>query len=602
MPGGDERTIFIHVEGKEENIEGSWRNNMEVNTATGLFHRIAAENGWLNHESLSTGRIALTTPYTAQCNELNEKLRGIGCGDFKVESVAKMQGFECEVMILSCVRSNFKGVVGFLEDYRRLNVMLTRARLLTLIVGNAWTLCDARDSKGLWYELLQELSTRDCVVNENFETIVMPSHEKDTPHDDTWKLRRRSSKKKNGKDDASTLAARTFEKNQRTWVLNLKDREELSRRFFGVQESLSNDDLMHHIVLELLMRPYRHGGKGVDRWKMEPKLLDLKCWSYKGETHNVAAPCDETNFILHLAFQVILRNLPLWPSTIPANIQDYLENPPKTDEAWEVCADVPEALLGVLEPVDHQSQIFRTFLTEQYDVDCSKERIFQSRHHIDVLTETIRWMVYYGNISVQEILSKLPQKKTFGPTSLPRKTDAPPHPFLNSKERARKAGCLEPATDQKTVKWKEMPPDYIKHVGWPLPWTESNPVSSHPGSSWEVYGTGNNVTSRSPVASAQWVTRKPPNIDFDGENCNRFSKERKRRQIRCDACKKDCKGNDKGDFVDPDCRAGREDREELWKQGLLDATWVCVSCKPNPATFFKQRRDKRSEYKKVTSP
>ena len=122
---------------------------------------------------------------------------------------------------------------------------------------------------------------------------------------------------------------------------------------------------MHHIVLELLMRPYRHGGKGVDRWKKEPKELDLKCWSYKGETHNVAAPCDETNFILHLAFHVILRILPLWPSTIPPKIQDYLENPPETDEAWEECADIPEALLGVLEPVDHQSQIFRTFLTEQ---------------------------------------------------------------------------------------------------------------------------------------------------------------------------------------------------------------------------------------------
>ena len=185
---------------------------MEVTTATGLFRRIAAENGWLNHESLSTGRIALTTPYTAQCNELNERLRGIGCGAFKVESVKKMQGFECEVMILSCVRSNFDGIVGFLEDYRRLNVMLTRARLLTLIVGNAKTLCNARDSKGLWFELLRELSTRDCVVNENFEPIEMLRHEKQTQRDDAWKLRRHS-KKKNGKDDARTLAARSFEKN-----------------------------------------------------------------------------------------------------------------------------------------------------------------------------------------------------------------------------------------------------------------------------------------------------------------------------------------------------------------------------------------------------
>ena len=82
--------------------------------------------------------------------------------------------------------------------------------------------------------------------------------------------------------------------------------------------------------------------------------------------------------------------------------------------APEVCADVPEAILGVLDPVDHQAQSFRKYITEQYNVDCSTERIIQSRHHIDVLTETIRWMVYCGNISVQEILSKLPQKKPFG--------------------------------------------------------------------------------------------------------------------------------------------------------------------------------------------
>jgi hypothetical protein len=102
---------------------------------------------------------------------------------------------------------------------------------------------------------------------------------------------------------------------------------------------------------------------------------------------------------------------------------------------------------------------------------------------------------------------------------------------------------------------------------------------------------------------SQWLTRKPPNIDFDGINCNRFSKERKRRHIRCDACQKDCKGNDKGDFVDSDCRAGREDREVLWKHGLLDATWVCVSCKPDSSMFFKQRirKLKKAEYKKVAS-
>ena len=569
---------------------GSWRNVMEGYAATGLFKLIAKRNGWDDSASLSTGRIALTTPYTAQCNELNAGLRRIGCGAFKVESVNKMQGFECDVMILSCVRSNLDGIVGFLEDYRRLNIMLTRARLLTLIVGNAKTLCSARDSKGIWFELLRELSIRGCVVNQDFETVEMPRHEKQTRRDDAWKLRRHS-KKKNGKDDARTLAARSFEKKQRTWSLQPKDRVELSRRFCGVQESLLKDKLMHHIVLELLVRPYREGGEGVDRWEMEPHAQDVKCWSYKGETHNVAAPCDETNFILHLAFHVILRCLPLWSSTFPARIQSMLKDPPETDAGRELCADIPEALMGVLEPVDYQSQSFRKFLTQQYDVDCSMERVFQSRYHVDVLTETLRWMLYFGNYAVDEILSLLPPLKPFGPTSLlPRKPNAPKHPFLQSKERARKAGCLEhscwseslPATGQRTVKWQDMSSQTTRYEqGWS--WSETIPASSHPASSWEVFSGGDNVTARAPVASAPCgviqFTRTPPNIDLDGIY-NRFAKERGKREVCCDSvsCRQLFKGNNKGDFVDPLCQKERENREQLWKQGHLNATWFCVSC------------------------
>jgi hypothetical protein len=44
----------------------------------------------------SSGHGSFPTPYTAQCNELNERLRRIGCGAFEVESVNKMQGFNAK--------------------------------------------------------------------------------------------------------------------------------------------------------------------------------------------------------------------------------------------------------------------------------------------------------------------------------------------------------------------------------------------------------------------------------------------------------------------------------------------------------------------------
>ncbi|MGF7082803.1 C-terminal helicase domain-containing protein [Mucilaginibacter sp. UYCu711] len=50
------------------------------------------------------------------------------------------QGQEREVIYISLTRSNSDGIIGFLADYRRLNVAMTRAKLKLVLVGDSTTL------------------------------------------------------------------------------------------------------------------------------------------------------------------------------------------------------------------------------------------------------------------------------------------------------------------------------------------------------------------------------------------------------------------------------------------------------------------------------
>jgi superfamily I DNA and/or RNA helicase len=81
--------------------------------------------------------IAVIAPYGAQVRLLREKLPIPG---LEVGSVDGFQGREKEAVLLSMVRSNPEGDVGFLADVRRMNVAMTRARRMLLVVGDSATL------------------------------------------------------------------------------------------------------------------------------------------------------------------------------------------------------------------------------------------------------------------------------------------------------------------------------------------------------------------------------------------------------------------------------------------------------------------------------
>ncbi|MDQ2656530.1 MAG: AAA domain-containing protein, partial [Bacteroidota bacterium] len=113
-------------------------------------------NNWID-ERITMGVI---TPYSAQVDELRKLAEASTVmapvyRSITINTVDAFQGQERDVIVISFVRSNDKGEVGFLADIRRTNVAMTRARKKLILVGDSATL----SSHPFYLELLEFVQT-----------------------------------------------------------------------------------------------------------------------------------------------------------------------------------------------------------------------------------------------------------------------------------------------------------------------------------------------------------------------------------------------------------------------------------------------------------
>ena len=99
--------------------------------------------------------IGIISPYRAQVQYLKKLIKKYEF--FKpyrrlisVNTVDGFQGQERDVILISLVRSNDEGQIGFLKDLRRMNVAMTRARMKLIILGNKETMTKHPFYKKLW--------------------------------------------------------------------------------------------------------------------------------------------------------------------------------------------------------------------------------------------------------------------------------------------------------------------------------------------------------------------------------------------------------------------------------------------------------------------
>jgi ATP-dependent RNA/DNA helicase IGHMBP2 len=97
---------------------------------------------------LPESQIAVISPYDGQVQRIRQLLAQFP--DLEVDTVDGFQGREKEAIVVSLVRANPEGELGFLADLRRVNVALTRARKKLIVIGDSATVARHPFFAGLW--------------------------------------------------------------------------------------------------------------------------------------------------------------------------------------------------------------------------------------------------------------------------------------------------------------------------------------------------------------------------------------------------------------------------------------------------------------------
>ncbi|CAI7567741.1 unnamed protein product [Penicillium glandicola] len=184
-----DRVIFFHHQNPEdilveisdrrdENSKGSKRNLFEAEIVLKIVK-------YLGQQGYGTDKLVVLTPYLGQLSLLKDTLgkqndpvlNDIDSYDLvkaglmsqasashskrqiKLSTIDNFQGEESEIVIASLTRSNKTGDIGFMAAPERLNVLLSRARNVLILVGNSETFVSSRKGQKHWKPFIDQLKS-----------------------------------------------------------------------------------------------------------------------------------------------------------------------------------------------------------------------------------------------------------------------------------------------------------------------------------------------------------------------------------------------------------------------------------------------------------
>jgi len=122
----------IDIKSKEKEVGTSRSNQIEADAVVTLLNYL--------HTKLKIDlakQVGVITFYAEQAALLEKKIKLYPkLRKARISTVDGFQGDEKDIIIISCVRANYHGNIGFLKDFRRLNVAITRAKHALIIIGN----------------------------------------------------------------------------------------------------------------------------------------------------------------------------------------------------------------------------------------------------------------------------------------------------------------------------------------------------------------------------------------------------------------------------------------------------------------------------------